>query len=133
MTVSVTEELARFISGFEAKEVFPQAISVSKAAVLDTIGVALAGSQEPVSKIVRGYVQSTPSVEEATLWGTPSRVSSLDAALVNGAMSHALDYDDNSRPCLGHPSSVLVPALFAVAEKTQSSGTTVVENLCVGG
>ena len=101
MTVSATEQLARVASGFQEEEIPSQAIFASTAAVLDTIGVVLAGSEEPVSKIVRDYVKSAPSPGEATLWGKPNRVSSLDAALVNGTMSHALDYDDNSRPCLG--------------------------------
>ena len=101
-------------------------------AVLDCVGVALAGSQEPVGKIMHEYARSLPPGGEATIWGMTHKVSAPEAALVNGTMSHALDYDDMNRPMLGHPSIVLVPALFAVGEKMQLPGRKLLEGYILG-
>jgi 2-methylcitrate dehydratase PrpD len=129
---SATLQLADFVCDFDPQSLPQEAIRTSKTAVLDCIGVALAAFREPVSGILRDYVQSTPSLAEATLWGTNCRVSSLDAALVNGSMAHALDYDDLNRFVQGHPSVVLVPAVFAVGEKLHSPGRRVLEAYIVG-
>ncbi len=129
---SNTERLAKYISSFDARALPDEAIRTSKTAVLDCIGVALAAFREPVSEILREYVQTVPSVPEATLWGTDCKASSLEAALVNGSMSHALDYDDLNRFVQGHPSVVLVPAVLALGEKLHCSGRRVLEAYVAG-
>ncbi|SMP79168.1 MmgE/PrpD family protein [Noviherbaspirillum suwonense] len=48
--------------------------------------------------------------------------SSRQAALINGAAAHALDYDDVNMACTGHPSVVLIPGLLALAESRGFSG-----------
>ncbi len=129
---SLTESIAQLICGFEGTPIPEEAIYRSKMGVLDCVGVALAGSQEPVGKIMLKYARSLTGGAEATIWGTANKVSVQEAALVNGAMSHALDYDDMNRSMLGHPSAVLVPALFAVAEKMQFSGRKLLEGYILG-
>ncbi len=129
---SATAQLASFVSHFDPRSLPAEAIHTSKTAVLDCIGVALAAFHEPVSKILRDDVQSRPAPSEATVWGTNCQVSPLDAALVNGSMAHALDYDDLNRYVQGHPSVVLVPAVFAVAEKLHCSGQRVLKAYIVG-
>jgi 2-methylcitrate dehydratase PrpD len=124
---SVTEKVVELICGFEKAVIPEEAIYRSKMAVLDCVGVALAGSQEPVGKIMNEYARSLPPGGEATIWGTTHKVSAPEAALVNGTISHALDYDDMNRPMLGHPSIVLVPALFALGEKMQIPGRKLLE------
>ena len=89
----ITEKTARMIVAFEGGAVPEDAVSRAKMAVLDTVGVALAGSQAPVGKIMRAWATNMPAGGEATIWGTDLKVSACDAALVNGTMAHALDYD----------------------------------------
>ncbi len=129
---SATSQLAQYISSFDPRALPEESIRTSKTAVLDCIGVALAAFREPVSGILREYVQSMKSLPQATLWGTNSQVSAVDAALVNGSMSHALDYDDLNRFVQGHPSVVLVPAVLAVGEKLHCSGRRALEAYIVG-
>src|SRR5689334_23726591 len=45
------------------------------------------------------------------------RSGALDAALVNGTASHALDFDDCNNTIGGHPSAPILPALFALADE----------------
>src|SRR5262249_49876494 len=46
----------------------------------------------------------------------------LDAALINGTASHALDFDDMSNPLGGHPTAPILPALFALADTRALTG-----------
>ena len=48
--------------------------------------------------------------------------SVLDATLVNGTASHALDYDDVSGVMGGHPSAMLIPSMIALGESLNSTG-----------
>jgi 2-methylcitrate dehydratase PrpD len=66
------------------------------------------------------------------LFGTSQKTSALDAALVNGTASHALDYDDFSQPMGGHQSAPLVAPLIAVAEERGLSGAHVIQSYVVG-
>jgi 2-methylcitrate dehydratase PrpD len=90
------------------------------AAVMDTVGVAVAGSIEPAAQIVRRTLgpagPSKPGTQgPCSVWGTPARASAPDAALANGTAAHALDYDDMCFVSLAHPSAPLVPAILAAA------------------
>jgi 2-methylcitrate dehydratase PrpD len=54
--------------------------------------------------------------------GTRSRTGALDAALINGTASHALDFDDCNNTLGGHPSAPVLSALIPLAEQLGSSG-----------
>jgi len=129
---SLTENTAGLICGFEPAAIPEEAFRRSRIAVMDCVGVALAGSREPVGRIMLEYARSLTGGGEATIWGTANKVAEVEAALVNGTLSHALDYDDMNRSMLGHPSSVMVPALFAMAEKMHLSGRTLLEGYIIG-
>ena len=58
----------------------------------------------------------------ALLIGSDRRIDILNAALLNGTASHALDFDDCSNTMGGHPSAPIVPALWALAEARGTGG-----------
>ena len=80
------------------------------AAVLDTIGVALAGATEPASRIVQKTILSD-SAGPCTVFGVGAGATAEHAALANGTAAHALDFDDMCFVSMAHPSAPLVPAL----------------------
>ncbi|MBY5932421.1 MmgE/PrpD family protein [Tateyamaria omphalii] len=55
-----------------------------------------------------------------------------DAALVNGTLSHALDYDDTHFAHIGHPSVAVIPATLAVAEAQGASIEQMIDAAAVG-
>lgn len=83
--------------------------------LLDWAACGLAGRDEPVARILAGEARSEGGVPQSGLIGG-GRVPARAAALVNGAMSHALDYDDTHFAHIGHPSVAVIPAALAVAE-----------------
>src|SRR5207244_6605181 len=54
------------------------------------------------------------------------------AALVNGAIGHALDYDDVNLPMPGHPSVAILPGRLALAEQRHSTGREVIAAFVAG-
>ena len=64
--------------------------------------------------------------------GRPETASLLDAALVNGAAGHALDFDDTNLTMSGHPTVPVLPAVLALADVLGSSGREIVTALVVG-
>lgn len=101
-------------------------------AVLDTLGVAVAGSVTEGPRVLTDWVTALPSVGATPLWGSGRQVAAPDAALVNGTAAHALDWDDAAPSMPIHQSTVLVPALLAQAAVTDVSGAALVEAFNVG-
>ena len=100
-------------------------------AVLDTVGVTLAGASEPASRIVQAAVAAEGG-DGCGVFGTAGRASASGAALANGTAAHALDYDDMCFVSLAHPSAPLVPALLAAGELAGSSGRELLDAYIVG-
>ncbi|HEX5216822.1 MAG TPA: MmgE/PrpD family protein [Vicinamibacterales bacterium] len=109
----------------------PETRARAAAALMDTIGVALAGAAEPAARIVR-ETTATADGAPCSVWGTDTRASAPDAALANGTAAHALDYDDMCFVSLAHPSAPLVPAIVAAGEVAGASGRAVVEAYVMG-
>src|SRR6516164_5074544 len=84
-------------------------------AVCDTIGVALAGANEPAAQIVAATMAGE-SRGPCRRLGTDGLLNAGDAALSNGVAVHALDFDDMCFVSMAHPSCALVPAALAAAE-----------------
>ena len=101
------------------------------AAVLDTIGVTLAGAAEPASRIVQRVVASDGGATCRVL-GTALCAGAGGAALANGTAAHALDYDDMCFVSLAHPSAPLVSTALAAAELAGAPGRTLLDAYVVG-
>jgi 2-methylcitrate dehydratase PrpD len=131
-------DIAARIAGFSAEDCVPLALETARLAILDTIGVTLAGSRTEVARTVLRTVQAsgTPLVDHggggATLFGHHGGCDLLNAALVNGTAAHALDFDDCSNTLGGHPSAPILPALWALAETRRASGQQILTAYAVG-
>jgi 2-methylcitrate dehydratase PrpD len=100
-------------------------------ALLDTIGVTLAGAVEPASRIVQRVV-AADGRGPCRVIGTALGVSAGNAALANGTAAHALDFDDMCFVSLAHPSAPLVAAALAAAEAAAAPGRAVLDAYVVG-
>jgi 2-methylcitrate dehydratase PrpD len=100
--------------------------------VLDYLACALAGSQDELSTLLLAELADQGGTQAATVVGRGARLPSASAALVNGASSHALDFDDVNLAMPGHPSVAILPALLALAEERGSSGADVLTAFVAG-
>lgn len=119
----VTAEVARRGRALRFDALPPAVLRRAQHCVLDWLGVTIAGASAPATSILRAEAMTEGGTGVATLVGTGDRVTRSQAALVNGTASHVLDYDDVSAAMGGHPSVPVLPALLAVAEDSDLSGS----------
>jgi 2-methylcitrate dehydratase PrpD len=124
--------LAEKICNFGSRPVNELAKTRARASIIDTIAVTLAGVPEPCTQLLMKVIDIGRTPGAALVLGTSFRTSSLEAALVNGTASHALDFDDFSGVFGGHQSAPLVAALFALGEERNLSGRQVLLAYLVG-
>ena len=110
----------------------PEVRQVVRQCVLDFFAVALAGASEPLVRILLDDALAEGGAPAATVIGHRQRLSPLAAALVNGAASHALDYDDVNLAMPGHPTVAVLPGLLALAEQRRASGRALIEAFVAG-
>ena len=130
--MEVTKPIAEYVVTTRLDDFPPEAVEAAKGAIIDCLGCMLAGSVEPLADVLCEYVRSTGGSPRSSVVGRGFKTSSPEAALVNGAMGHALDYDDITRAMKGHPSVVLLPAALALAEEEDATGQDLLLSYMLG-
>jgi 2-methylcitrate dehydratase PrpD len=126
-----TERIARFVDETTLDAVPPAAVDTAKAAFMDCLGVALAGSQDDAGSLAARAAREEGAREEAGVLGHGFRTSAQQAAFANGVAAHALDYD-HGLSTGGQPTAPIIPAALAMAEALGTSGSRLLEAYVVG-
>ncbi|TKC86017.1 MmgE/PrpD family protein [Trinickia terrae] len=112
------------------------AIAAARRGVLDFLAAAFAGANDAGYRKLLAVIGEGSRGDAAVIGhpetGRPHSLNALDAALVNGYAGHALDYDDVHSSVRGHPSTVLLPALFALAQTERRSAYDLLAAYVVG-
>ncbi len=115
-------------------EQVPDAVrGIASRCLIDTVGVAIAGSCHSVLNGVRSFARAQYAAGEATVLGVPWRLQPAGAALVNATAAHALDFDDNCYAGSVHGSAVIVPAGTGRGGSGQPAGKRVARGAGCGG
>ncbi|MDP9356944.1 MAG: MmgE/PrpD family protein [Chloroflexota bacterium] len=130
--MGATAALATFATETSVSALPEDVANAARCAILDTIGVALAGSMELAARIVAEQACHQGGATECAVWGAGSWASAQNAALANGTAAHALDFDDTSDSMRGHPSAPILPAVYAIGERTRAPGRDVLASFAVG-
>ena len=88
----------------------------AKRCLLDTVGVAIAGTQTKLSDIIYNFSHQMFSGHQCHLWQDRRTVSPIGAALAHGMTIDSLDIHDNCNLVKGHAGVALIPALTALLE-----------------
>lgn len=107
------------------------ALARAEHAIEDVVACMVAGAGDEAAARVRRAIaawgEGVSSVVGQRAGATPPY-----AALGNGTAAHALDYDDIFRPGITHATAVLFPALLALAEEIDASGSALLDAYVVG-
>jgi len=128
---AVTRGLAGWSSGFSTTATTAAADTWARHALLDWFAVTIAGAKEPLAAILAEEFRSSTS-GPCTVIASGTKAALHDAALVNGAVSHALDYDDVNRLMHGHPTVPVAAAVLALGEMMGKSGRDVLTAFIAG-
>lgn len=112
----LSDAVCRTVAEYQADALPAAAGKAAKLALMDAIGVMLAASG--LSPEVRPFVTLAKAggTGPCSVFGTGIAATAPMAALANGAMAHALDFEDAFDRAPGHPNASLVPALIALAQ-----------------
>ncbi len=118
-----TRDLAHWSSALAANQVPDNALLWAKHALLDWFGVTIAGAREDLAPLLLEEFGGKDG--PVTLVALNARAKAHDAALINGTLSHALDYDDVNADMGGHPTAPVAAAALALGEALGKSGRDV--------
>jgi 2-methylcitrate dehydratase PrpD len=110
------EVLAGHVAGTEFGSLPDEAKHSSKVAIIDLIGVAIAGSAAPGCEAVLNRLKRWGGPPSSTVIAHDIRLPAIHAAFANSTFAHALDYDDTHDPAQLHATAAIIPAALAVAE-----------------
>ena len=127
-----TQKLAEHVASSRYEALSAQTVHAFKRAFQDHLTCAIAGSSMPVSRALLGYFEENDATRVATVVGSRARLSAANAALVNGANTHGLDFDDGHTNGSAHPSGAVVPAVLAAAEQHGASPREIIVATVVG-
>ena len=130
--MNLTEKLSRFVVQFRIEDIPEEVIEASKKCFLDWVGVAIGGMKDHSVKIVVNLLKEMGGKKQASVLGYGFKTTLLNAALINGMMSHVLDYDDAHSGSRSHPSSPLIPALLSISEYRKLTGRDLVTAFVLG-
>ena len=137
-TTRVADALAAFSTGLSFKDLPVEAIQAAKRSILDTLAVSVAGTRSRTGQSAINAFAANGAGGSATVMGTKLMAHPSLAALVNGTLGHALDFDDvwadddGVVAWRGHPSVCVLPAVLAAGESEGCDGATALLAFIIG-
>lgn len=132
-TPDLVQDLARFASTIDAARLDAAVVKAVKTNILDTLSCALAGSSAKAIAEVAGLVREWGGAPQADMLVFGGKYPAHHAALINGGMSHARDYDDTHDAAILHAGVTAVPAAIAAGQlRGKLSGADLIAAVAAG-
>lgn len=130
----LTETLANFVATFTPGKVPENVRSYTTEMVLDGSGTLLAAANPKLStgRLISKFVAEQGGKEQAWVVGHGFRTSVVGAALANGTMGYACDYEPHHPEGVLHPIAIMVPTALAVGEMVGASGDRFMAAVVIG-
>ena len=130
----ITRQLAEFVANLRYDSV-PEAVAErTRMVVLDHVGIALRARQEASLSPVMSNALDALGLRHGnvSVIGDDVGYSPAAAALFNGNLGHALDFDDTHAAGSIHSGAPIIPAALAAAEHRGADGKTVIAGVVAG-
>src|SRR5499427_9420849 len=111
-----TRRIAGFISQLACEQIPTAVRERAKLLILDSLGCGIYGAKLEWCRILQQTFGDLDASRTTPIWGTAQKLSSTNAALVNGTQVQGFELDDVHRDGVLHCGAVVLPALIAVAE-----------------
>jgi 2-methylcitrate dehydratase PrpD len=132
MNDTAAERFAAFSTELEVEQIPTEVRKAAKLHILDTLGTGLAAHGLGIADYAREAVTEPGVRGAATAIGVSDGLPAADAALANGTICHALDYDDTHTGAISHDSVAVGPAALAVAQEQSSTGAELLAAIVAG-
>lgn len=132
---SQTEALGTFVGSLRFEDLPEAVVRQACDVILDALGCAVGAWRDDPEKaeIMAKLTATFKASPVAAIWGSNRvRTDAALAALANGALVNAADFDDTHKRALLHTGSVVVPPALALAEERGLSGRDVITAVVAG-
>lgn len=120
--MTATEEFVRWAWSLEIGDVPEEVRRAGCRHLLDGLGNAIGAARMGAATFAVDVAMQFSAPPESTVIGSGFKIPAPMAALANGTLVHALDYDDTHAGGLVHPTATVLPTAFALGEQTGASG-----------
>ena len=129
-----TERLAAYAAAMRFEDLPSAVMQRAKDCICDTVGAIVFGGELPWSKMIIAYARQNGTAGRSYILGTGSApVHAGAAALANGAMTHAFELDNLTKPDSGsHPGATAFSAALAVAQDRRLTGRELITAFVAG-
>lgn len=121
-TESVSERVAQFAAALTWEDIPGDVRERSKYLILDAVGIALAAGTFGFAKTFLDGLKAIGEPGRSSIIGMADKLALRDAAIMNGALAHGLDFDDTHMQGVIHATAATLPATLVMGEKTGASG-----------
>lgn len=128
---TVFEHLGDWVAELRLESVPEVSREIARRAIVDLVGVTFAARDGDLAAVLDEYRRPL-SDGQATVIARAATSDPETAAFLNGALGHALDFDDSNEALGGHPTMVILPAALATAEAVGADGAAVLEGYVAG-
>jgi 2-methylcitrate dehydratase PrpD len=129
---ALIETIADYAVGEQTSRLPDEVRHHAKRALIDWFASLLPGARiEPATRLFRALADELGH-GSALVYGVNQRAPLRTAALLNGAASHTVEFDDIFRDALYHPGCPVIAAALAAAQARGVDGDTLLRAIVVG-
>ncbi|MBH68264.1 MAG: 2-methylcitrate dehydratase [Rhodospirillaceae bacterium] len=130
--MSVVSVYAEFAEAAAMMKLPEEVLHHAKRATIDWFASTLPGGQQVPAKLLKKTLAEEIGLGSSTLFPSGAKTSPRNAALINGAAAHTIEFDDIFRDGLFHPGSPIVAAALAAAEYKETTGDQFLRGVIAG-
>jgi 2-methylcitrate dehydratase PrpD len=130
-----TMRLAQYAAALRYEDLPPAVVQRAKDTITDTVATIIFGYDLPWSQIIVGYAQrmGAGAGKSRILGRGGALVTAPMAAFANGALAHAFELDNLTRPGAGvHPGATLLAPGLAIAQERGFGGRALITAFVAG-
>ena len=130
----LTETLAAFVAGFAPARLPARIAEDTLRVVRDGTGCLLAAANPAFStgRLIADFARDQGGKPEASVVGAGFKTGCVHAALANGTMGYACDFEPHHPEAILHPIAIMVPTALAVGERVGASGARFLAAVALG-
>ena len=121
-TATISQTLAAYALDLNYDHIPEKIRERAKYHILDAVGIAHAATRNDFAHRTLCAVQGLSGAGEIGIIGMPTKLPVRDAALVNGALVHGIDFDDTHTKGIIHTTSSAFPGAMCTASHIHASG-----------
>lgn len=129
---ALIQRLASWSANLSATQLDAEVTHAATRAIVDTVGVMMAGADKPLSQRVAHMIEEDCQPGHATMFAGGASLKPTGAAFANGVAAHVLDFDDTCYDGILHASCVILPAVLACAEEADATTADILAAFVAG-